>query len=299
VLSAVDSLTVSNNTGVFNATGNNDGIIVLDVNNAQIYGNRIYHATEGIGVKGYTRDVTGAQVHDNAVYDTRGTYGDGEAIEFTGNYRNPWHVSGAIYRNFIQGGPYMINGITGVYTINAQAYNNIVVGPVQDAAFHWSSYCPGTVLYNNTVYNAPFGMMAITGSTATIKNNIFSGVSQAISVDSSGSTEDYNIFFNSVLECTRIVCGSHSIFTNPKFVSLDPSAPSDFELQSGSPAINSGANLGSPFNWALDPLGKAWPYPSADQNKFGSGWERGAFVFRSSKLLRDHGLGTADKNLSW
>lgn len=282
VYSAVESATISNNIAILNGMARNAGIITLDVNNAQIYGNSIYHSAEAIGVKGYTRDVVGAQVHDNAVYDTRNTHnGDGEAIEFTGNTQVPYHVSGSVYRNFIQGGPYMVNGIGGVYSPNVQAYDNIVFGPAIDAAFHYSSNCPGTVLYNNVVYNVPWGMDIQSGSTATINNNIFSTVAyNPISVDvnhGASAVEDYNIFYNSGPN-KNISNGSHSSTSDPLFVSATPQTPNDVKLKVGSPAIGSGLNLGTPYNWILDPRSSTMPYAIVDQNTLGS-WERGAFAF--------------------
>lgn len=120
----------------------------------------------------------------------------------------------------------------------------------------------------------------ITGSSATIKNNIFHSLPMgAVSADSGSVTEDYNVYYNSQVSKS---IGSHSVIADPKFVSATPTKPADFRLQSNSPAINSGAILGAPYNVAIDPLGTAIPFATVDQNTLGSSWERGAFAFRPS-----------------
>jgi hypothetical protein len=62
------------------------------------------------------------------------------------------------------------------------------------------------------------------------------------------------------------------------FVSAIPSTANDVKLKTGSPAINSGMVLTSPFNWALNPQSTVMPYATVDQNTLGA-WERGAFAF--------------------
>jgi hypothetical protein len=70
---------------------------------------------------------------------------------------------------------------------------------------------------------------------------------------------------------------AHSVNADPLFVSP---ATGDFHLQAASPAIDSGVNLGSPYNLGLSP-GSSWPssVTTADQDNHGSGWEIGAYVF--------------------
>lgn len=281
VLSSVDSATISNNIATFSGTGHNPGIIVLDVNNVKIFGNIIYRSIEGIGVKGYTRSVTGAQVYDNSIYDTRDSLdGDAEAIEFTGNAKVPYYASGAIFRNYVQGGSTSINGIALVYANNSQVYDNIVVGPARTAGIHLSSHCPGALVYHNTIYNAPVGIAVYTGSTATIKNNIIVRTTNGINASpKTAATEDYNLFYNAGV-ISIAARGSHSVTGDPKFAVAIPSLPGDFKLKTGSPAIKTGVVLSSPFQMGLDPSGAAMPYASSDRTVVG--WTRGAFVFSSS-----------------
>ncbi len=280
VISRVESATISNNRATFSGTGHNPGIIVLDVNNVKILGNTISRSIEGIGVKGYTRSVTGAQVYDNSVYDTRDSLnGDAEGIEFTGNAKAPYYVSGAIFRNYVQGGSRSINGIALVYARSSQVYNNIVVGPARTAGIHLSSHCPSTLVYHNTVYNAPVGIAVYTGSTATIRNNIVVRTKNAINASpKTAATEDYNLFYNAGI-ITLSARGKHSVTANPKFVVATPVKASDFKLLTGSPAIKTGVALVSPFQLGLDSSDAAMPYVAADRKVLG--WTRGAFVFRA------------------
>ena len=66
-------------------------------------------------------------------------------------------------------------------------------------------------------------------------------------------------------------------YANPLFTD----APSDLSLQSGSPAIDAGADLGSTYQMGLAP-GSAWPSSVSllNQNSYGTGWEVGAYVAR-------------------
>jgi hypothetical protein len=70
---------------------------------------------------------------------------------------------------------------------------------------------------------------------------------------------------------------SSSLNSNPLFVNL---AGNNFSLQPASPAINAGANLGSPYNLRLV-WTSVWPASvvTADQNTDGSGLEIGAYVY--------------------
>ena len=64
---------------------------------------------------------------------------------------------------------------------------------------------------------------------------------------------------------------------DPQFVNA---SAAQFWLQSGSPAIDAGTNLGSPYNIGLLPA-SSWPNSvlTGDQNSYGTGWEIGAYIF--------------------
>src|SRR5581483_8667630 len=71
--------------------------------------------------------------------------------------------------------------------------------------------------------------------------------------------------------------GAHDLNASPQFVYQNGM---DLRLQSSSPAIDSGMNLGLPNNLGLTPVHNSLPGPPPlDQNSYGSGWERGAFVY--------------------
>jgi hypothetical protein len=64
---------------------------------------------------------------------------------------------------------------------------------------------------------------------------------------------------------------------DPKF---NNAGSDEFWLQSNSPAIDTGENLGSSYAGGLDPA-SSWPtsVSTLNQNSYGSGWEIGAYVF--------------------
>jgi hypothetical protein len=88
----------------------------------------------------------------------------------------------------------------------------------------------------------------------------------------------------------------HSIDADPKFTH----ARSDFTLLPGSPAVGAGSNLGSIYQSDLLP-GSLWPgnVSTGNQNRFGPGWEMGAYLYRGRRGSRagpgvksDTGTGT-------
>jgi parallel beta-helix repeat protein len=152
-------LTVTGNTITLNAASNGaEGIYVVDTNNAVVSGNTITGGSQAIGIKAYHGSVIGAQLHDNAIYYTDRTAGDGESIEFTGKQGTSYRVSGSIDHNFIQGGPNTKNAIGGFLATNTAVYNNIVMGPLQNAAIHWSSSSTGASFYGNTIHSVRVAM---------------------------------------------------------------------------------------------------------------------------------------------
>ncbi len=269
----VDGIKVTNNKVTLNeASKSVIGLYVIDVDNAVISGNTIKGGSQGIGVKAIDRSVTGAQVYNNSVYDVDTTDGDGEAIEFTGWKFTPYRVSGSIHHNFVKGSSNTTNGIAAFQTTNSSVYNNVVIGPMQNAAIHWSSNSPGALFYGNTIHNVRVGIAVFSGSSATVRNNVLSKAEIAISTDVA-VTEDYNVFYESGnVEGER---GGHSITSNPRFVNGNPAGPLDVKLQSSSPAKHTGTGLSSSYKEALSPTSSSFPCSLLDQSKYG--WNRGAF----------------------
>jgi parallel beta-helix repeat protein len=274
---SADGPVVSNNV-----VGNINGFVAImfnDVNNAQAYGNTITGSGGGIETAGTTRSVSGALIYNNAIFDSDQRLVDGESIKVRGN--PPYTASAKVYRNFIQGGPYTYDGIGGWYAVDSEVYGNIVMGCVKyGIQFTLDSY--SNIFVNNTLYNNPIAGIALyTDGSAEVKNNIVQASTTGISADPGVSvTEDYNILYQvSALRSIQISAGSHTNTDNPKFVSSAPKASSDFKLSSGSPAIGSASNLGSPYNMEMDPNGSVFPYPAVDEDSLGS-WERGSFAYR-------------------
>ncbi len=266
-------LTVTGNTITLNSASNGArGIYILDTNNAVVSGNRIVGGSQAIGIKAYHASVTGAQLHDNSIYYTDRTAGDGESIEFTGKDGTSNRVSGSIYHNFIQGGPDTTNAISGFQATDTAIYNNIIIGPLLNAAIHWSSSSTDAVLYGNTIHDVRVAFAIFSGSSAAIFNNIVSKAEVGISTNAK-VVEDYNDFFES--GGRDVSKGAHSTTLDPMFVSTNPASPLDVKLRSGSPAVHSGRSLDEPFKEALSPKSTAFPCAILDQARYG--WNRGAF----------------------
>lgn len=70
----------------------------------------------------------------------------------------------------------------------------------------------------------------------------------------------------------------------------------DFTLQSTSPCIDKGTNLGSPYDQGLNPA-SIWPsnVSMLDQDNFGSGWEIGAFVYDNSGIFVKRNINAASE----
>src|SRR5208337_5546951 len=69
-----------------------------------------------------------------------------------------------------------------------------------------------------------------------------------------GKQSTYAAWETAAGNCGKVGC-SHSVQADPQLVSA---AASQFWLASGSPAIDAGLNLGSPYNIGLMP-GSTWP----------------------------------------
>ncbi len=278
--SVVESFAAIGNSAILNDNSTNNGIIVMDVDNAVIANNTVYSGTEAIGLKGYTRSIYGGQIYGNALYNTSNVHGDGEVIELTGNASAGTQVQAAVHHNFISAGSNTENGIAGVYATGSSIYNNILLGPAIDSGIHFTSNSNGLFIYGNDLYGYPYGVMLDSDSSADIRNNIIVGASsQAVGVGTTAqATEDYDLFYQSApVSGTKV--GSNSISANPMFVAASPKSAGDFQLQAGSPAAWTGAQLGTPYDLALDPAVNSWPGATVSQNTL-PGWSRGAFGYR-------------------
>ncbi len=274
--SSADGPVVANNV-----VGDLHGFVAImfnDVNFAQAYGNTITGSGSGIEVAATTRSVTGAQIYNNAVFNSDHRLVDGESIKLRGT--SHYTVTAKIYRNYVKGGPYTWDGIGGWYAVNSEIYGNIVMGSARYGMQFTNSN--NNSFANNTLYNNPLaGISLYTRGSAQVKNNIIQGSATGISSDSSVKvSEDYNLFYKvAALRSVHISAGSHTKIQDPVFVVSYPKSSNDFKLSSHSPAIGAGTNLGSPYNMVMDPRSAVFPYAAVNENTYGS-WERGSFIYR-------------------
>lgn len=160
--------------------------------------------------------VDGCQIH----------HGQGYAIELQ-------DVSNVTVRNstlWNPGSPYRGSGIAGSFLSGSNDifYNNIIRG-----FYYFGIWGDNNTIYSNTIVN--INAAAIRAAGTTIRNNILSNT---------GGIEDAggNTFNNNLCSSAGPGC---AIVANPQFAgaSMD-----DFHLNAGSPAINAGFTLGSPYD---------------------------------------------------
>jgi hypothetical protein len=102
----------------------------------------------------------------------------------------------------------------------------------------WSS----AGVYNNTVYTASNSCVTVDNDNVISSNNVTveNNICQATGgISGSILTNDYNDCFNGTTGCT----GTHTITSNPNFVSTSGPPASNFALQPGSPAIGAGTTI--------------------------------------------------------
>lgn len=188
-------------------------------NNGSFWAYGIYGLT-GIFEKNEMYNVTGYGIHQ---YSSGGTY-DNTVIR-----NNFFHDVGTLLVNCGTGG------------VNNIIYNNILLRVGTTAASQdrqgFRVCRSNTRLYNNTIVGGGFGpgggtkeCIQLGGSGQTVQNNICYQNADNSITGAAGSTVDHNL-----------------LGTNPLFVSGSPSVPADFQLQSGSPAINAGVSTASFF----------------------------------------------------
>jgi hypothetical protein len=170
----------------------------------------------------------------------------------TGNiFRNLW------IENAGMGDGRTAFGIGIVYGSNTQVYNNVIINSQNGLEIHGNNQ----KIYSNTVYGNGIGhggvccyeaVMANNATNTSIRNNIVIGNRiNTILIGGRGMTQDHNVTRGS----------TSSIFVNP--------GSGDFRLKTGSPAIDAGAALGSPYN--IDYAGLTRPQPA------GGAWDAGAY----------------------
>jgi hypothetical protein len=206
-----------------------------------------------------TLDKFSTYIYGNVSYGATqtGNYGIGIQVEY---YSNGVHV----YNNTVYGNTkgISVNGMSAVANSinNTVVTNNISTGNTINLQCFLGGENDGTMGSGNVYTYNDFG--------AASTNFINWGFGVGKSTYSAWETATGN--------CGTTGC-SHSVQADPLFVNA---AGAQFWLQSGSPAIDAGTNLGSPYNIGLLP-GSSWPNSvlTGDQNSYGNGWEVGAYIF--------------------
>lgn len=152
----------------------------------------------------------------------------------------------------------------------------------------------GVEVYGNTYFTtgtAEF-IELTSAASATMKNNIVVVSASAfyVATDVTGLVADNNLYYGSTRGSpfntnsgTKTLAQWKALGFDANGVVADPlltnAAAGDFSLQAGSPANDTGANLGSDYATALL-AGTSWPdnVLTGQQGSYGAGWEIGAFI---------------------
>jgi len=271
------------------------------IRNSTAYGN----GQDGIGIDNDSADdlIENFVAYENGrlVDDGTGikTFGVGTTIRYSVSYNNNL--------NFSTGHGFQsdVGAATTTYEYNI-AYGNANGG----ISFTGN----GHKIYNNSIYdnhNRNFGGGINTFGSGTftnieIKNNIIynngqSGVPgsryqlyDAGRLNDTSNQIDYNLYYdteshNNLLRFNGVTYATvaafavatthedHGIESDPLFTNA---SGNDFTLQSTSPAIDAGTNLGSTYQLGLSPS-STWPSGvlTLNQNSNGLGWEIGAYAY--------------------
>jgi hypothetical protein len=208
------------------------------------------------------------------------------ASNSSSNYPYNWTIR---YNYFAQLSPGKNNNqqMLMLQSISASGYFNVysnifdgVSGGSQSAMVNTYGHAPGAALnfYNNTFvqHAGSYGNMMLLESVGTynLTNNIiYASDSSTMELTNEGATinRSKNLWYGgNSPSCsnTTDICGRNPLFTS--------FAGSDFSLQSGSPAVNAGANLGTNFNHYPLPE-TTWPNPALGTRASSGAWDVGAF----------------------
>jgi parallel beta-helix repeat protein len=284
--------------------------IAVSWTNVEIYRNTITGGEIAWGVLNWivTAGAQNVNIYDNKVSGITGTAFSAQAnLDDTFSAVNIHH--NLAYNN---DGMLRVHNAGGVAstTINGASYYNVTYGntaydiKIDDVA--------GWDILNNTMSGSgAYGIWLLqTASNSIIKNNIINepgGYLVNVSANSqSGIDIDYNLYYDSTgkkwkwgADADDTSLADWRTATSDEASSQD-SAPlftdeggNDYTLQSGSPAINAGVDLGASYDDALNSV-SSWPLGVvvSDQDLFGTGWEIGAYIYSRS------GGGTFNMNMN-
>ena len=242
-------------------------------------GNKLDHAIyPGSGV-------TNLNIGWNYIYNNN--FGNGPMISINSNdaYNHNLTTVGNIHDNFIDVTNYPSRAM-GVFEVGINShlyyYNNIINGHPLDGSPTVYAMSGDVHYYNNTLYNCGFNNLGACFSfydstvsghhyipdNVELKNNIVYANSQSdyyirVSNNTPTPTIDHNLFFNILFTRTddKYVLDNNVVTQDPLFSSATPSDYLDFQLQSTSPARNTGttvATVAKDFLGILRPQGTAW-----------------------------------------
>ena len=195
-----------------------------------------------------------------------------------------------------------LNDASNYSIYNIQIYDNLIafcsIGVYFGSAVADPSH--DIQVYNNTIIGCNYCIVSGGPNRCfidvTIKNNIFAQWEiSAVQIDNPepGLNWSHNLWSsepgNSECESESDVIGAEKLIktTGWRDLTANELDGSEFVLQSTSPAIDKGANLGSPYNQGLNPA-STWPDNifTLDQDGYGD-WEIGAYVFTGADINSD------------
>jgi hypothetical protein len=209
-----------------------------------------------------------------------------------------------------------VGGVAGAHITDDSVYNNLIYDINLSYGTH-TGQAPGILVsngerinvYNNTIWNVGTttfsdSLIAVDGtsgqtldaisvfnnilgpSLGSFRRNLFVGPNPTYTNRTSNNNLFYdaaglviNVLGSNYTTLAAYKAGvtpqeSNSLNADPLFSNL---TGKDFTLQSSSPAIDAGTNLGAPYNMGLDPR-TSFPYSTIDQGIYGS-WDIGAFIY--------------------
>lgn len=245
-----------------------NGLSIPDNNYTTIEFNDIHDHAYHMGVNMFPIQntggnmLTGNKVRYNKIHDNSG------AGIYTRYQQDFEFVGNLIYRNQYSGIKFTYeSGYSSTYTCNGKIYNNTIANNGEDGIRSQSG--KSLTVWNNIIYGS-----------GNYDINIYSAVA-------SGHSFDYNLLYNpsfnskwGVTSCSSISSwqsasgqDAHSINKDPLF---NNASGNDYTLQSNSPAIDSGFDLGSAFDECVDPS-SSWPN-NVILILQDSDWDMGAFI---------------------
>lgn len=292
----LSGLIISGNTTFDNGAG----IYLHWTNNSSVAANTSYDNTNTTaGGEGYG---IGSEASSNNTLDGNLLYSNRtRGIELSNDAGAGPVITGSSY-NLVEYNAIHNNGDHGVFVNGAPTQSNKVSYNV--VWNHTNGACliadgAHDEFSGNTCWNSSIGVdlytsesTPVTGSI-TIENNIIAeSQDRAVHLESGVSLSTLVIDYNDydpdtqstflwpsgygALSAWRLLgFDTHSIAAAPEFISGSPSTPSDFSIQSGSPAVGHGRVLGSPFGLGLN-SSSSWPSEVLTTPQ-PSSWTMGAF----------------------